>query len=593
MIPGAAGSSYTTPPTVAADNGSTFTVQVLGPAGSVTSNSATLTVRSVPVITRQPVNGGVNAGQTLASPFSVEATGTAPLTFQWFKNGAAIAGATNSTFLPPPAVPADNGSTFNVVVTDAVGSIESTGANLTVRFGAIIVTQPSNQSVTPGSTATFTTVATGNPAPNYQWQRLPAGSSAWADVTNSASYSGANTAALTIIGATAAMSGDQFRCVATVVHNGQNLGDPATSNAATLLVRLNQTIAFAALPEISFSTAPITLNATATSALPITFAVISGPAALSGITLTLTGPGSITVRATQAGSATFHPAAPVDRTFLVAPAADPARLVNLSIRAAAGTGDQTLVVGFTVGGGATNDQKPLLIRGAGPALAGFGVADALADPVLTVFEDATVIATNDDWGNDIQVAARAAALGAFAFAASSRDSALISSIAPKGYTVQLTGKSAASGVALVEVYDASTTFTGTSSRLTNVSARTQVGTGGNVLITGFVVGGSGTGRILVRAAGPALSAFGLGGVLVDPKLELFRSVGASSVLVAENDDWSNTTLAAQQSVGAFALTPGSKDAVLVATLEPGSYTAQVSGVGGTTGVALVEIYQLP
>jgi hypothetical protein len=120
-----------------------------------------------------------------------------------------------------------------------------------------------------------------------------------------------------------------------------------------------------------------------------------------------------------------------------------------------------------------------------------------------------------------------------------------------------------------------------------------VGTGGNVLITGFVVGGSGTGRILVRAAGPALSAFGLGGVLVDPKLELFRSVGASSVLVAENDDWSNTTLAAQQSVGAFALTPGSKDAVLVATLEPGSYTAQVSGVGGTTGVALVEIYQLP
>jgi hypothetical protein len=447
--------------------------------------------------------------------------------------------------------------------------------------------------VTPGSTATFTTVATGNPAPNYQWQRLPAGSSAWADVTNSASYSGANTAALTIIGATAAMSGDQFRCVATVVHNGQNLGDPATSNAATLLVRLNQTIAFAALPEISFSTAPITLNATATSALPITFAVISGPAALSGITLTLTGPGSITVRATQAGSATFHPAAPVDRTFLVAPAADPARLVNLSIRAAAGTGDQTLVVGFTVGGGATNDQKPLLIRGAGPALAGFGVADALADPVLTVFEDATVIATNDDWGNDIQVAARAAALGAFAFAASSRDSALISSIAPKGYTVQLTGKSAASGVALVEVYDASTTFTGTSSRLTNVSARTQVGTGGNVLITGFVVGGSGTGRILVRAAGPALSAFGLGGVLVDPKLELFRSVGASSVLVAENDDWSNTTLAAQQSVGAFALTPGSKDAVLVATLEPGSYTAQVSGVGGTTGVALVEIYQLP
>jgi hypothetical protein len=120
--------------------------------------------------------------------------------------------------------------------------------------------------------------------------------------------------------------------------------------------------------------------------------------------------------------------------------------------------------------------------------------------------------------------------------------------------------------------------------------RTQVGTGGNILITGFVVVGTGTKQLLIRASGPSLIPLGVTGTLVDPKLELYNSSG---VKIAENDNWDSTTLAVQTSVGAFALTPGSRDSVLVATVPAGAYTAQVSGIGSTTGVALVEIYELP
>jgi hypothetical protein len=147
------------------------------------------------------------------------------------------------------------------------------------------------------------------------------------------------------------------------------------------------------------------------------------------------------------------------------------------------------------------------------------------------------------------------------------------------------------------VYDASApdAFVISTPRLTNVSALTQVGTGGDILIAGFSVTGTTPKTVLVRGIGPALNAFGVTGSLADPKLELFQS-GASNAMAA-NDNWgaANTTqiAAAAAGVGAFALATDSKDAVLLISLPPGSYTAQVTGVGGTTGLALVEIYEVP
>jgi hypothetical protein len=268
-------------------------------------------------------------------------------------------------------------------------------------------------------------------------------------------------------------------------------------------------------------------------------------------------------------------------------AATVGRLVNLAVRTTAGTDDQTLIVGFVTRGG---DER-LLVRGIGPGLAQFGVSGALGDPRLKVSGSFGSLAENDNWDGDVTITQAAAASGAFALEPASRDAALVRTIAPGIYTAQITGLNNTSGIALAEIYhlDAS----GASGSLVNLSARAQVGTGSNLLIAGFAVSGNVSRRVLVRAVGPSLAQFGVAGRLADPKLEVFRGV----TKVAENDDWGSAGTApltvAFAQVGAFAFNgPGSFDSALLVTVAAGSYTAQVSGTSGTTGVALVEIYDL-
>jgi hypothetical protein len=118
-----------------------------------------------------------------------------------------------------------------------------------------------------------------------------------------------------------------------------------------------------------------------------------------------------------------------------------------------------------------------------------------------------------------------------------------------------------------------------------------VGTGGDILIAGFTISGTEPKRILVRGVGPTLATLGVTGTLADPKLELIRQ--GTTTPMASSDDWDPTLAPVFSAVGAFALTPGSKDAALLVTLPPGGYTAQISGVGNTTGVAIVEVYEVP
>ena len=129
-ITGATSASYTTPATTTADNGSLFSVVVSNSAGSVTSNNATLTVKTPPTITTQPANTTVRVGQT--AKFSVTATGTTPLSYQWRKNGVNIAGATKASYTTPKTTSADNGALFSVIVTNSIGSVTSNNATLTV-----------------------------------------------------------------------------------------------------------------------------------------------------------------------------------------------------------------------------------------------------------------------------------------------------------------------------------------------------------------------------------------------------------------------------------------------------------------------------
>ena len=306
----------------------------------------------------------------------------------------------------------------------------------------------------------------------------------------------------------------------------------------------------------------------------------------SGNTGTYTSVATNAIGSTESSNATI--------SVTSAAPADTGRLVNLAIRSNAGNGDDTLIVGFSIGGSGSSEAKPLLLRGMGPSLVRFGVGGALADPAATVFQGETAIMTNDNWGGDPAIAARAAAVQAFEFSANdSADAALATSLTPAAYTMRVVGNNDSTGIALAEIYDATAaaTITGGTPRLLNVSARTRVGTGDDILIAGFVVAGSTAKTVLIRGVGPALADFGVTTPLADPKLQLL----SGQTIINENNDWGGDAqlVAAASSVSAFPLTnPGSKDAVLLVTLAPGNYTVQVSGVSGTTGVALVELYEV-
>lgn len=272
-------------------------------------------------------------------------------------------------------------------------------------------------------------------------------------------------------------------------------------------------------------------------------------------------------------------------------AGTPGRLTNLSVRTLAGSDANTLIVGFAIGGSGSRD---VLVRGVGPTLTGFGVGGVLSDPKITFYAGQTVSASNDQWWqsqNAAIVASTAPTVGAFPLPPGSFDAALLSTFSPGGQTVHVSGANGSTGIALLELYDAAGSST---ARLTNVAARSLVGTGGSVLIAGFAIT-SGPRAVLVRGVGPALANYGVGGVLANPRLRVYDS---RQVLVAESDNWSIAINAAaiasvSDSVGAFPLANGSTDASFLLTLPPGSYTAQVSGVNDTTGVGLVEVYEVP
>lgn len=276
------------------------------------------------------------------------------------------------------------------------------------------------------------------------------------------------------------------------------------------------------------------------------------------------------------------------------------RLVNISsrLRVSGDDAEGASIAGFVVKG---DSPKPILIRGVGPSLASFGVAGPLVGPQLKLFDaNGAVLATNAGWNNDAQIAAASATVGAFPLGLGSKDAAVLVSLAPGSYTAQV--QSSTGGTALIEVYDATATASSTK-HLVNISIRGNVGGGDDVLIGGFVVSGDQPKRILIRGIGPGLTAFGVAGALNDPLLTVYDS---KQGVVARNDNWGTPQpldasqslgtaadiAAADTAAGAFALTPGSADAALVLTLNPGAYSAVVAGANGAKGNAMVEVYEV-
>jgi uncharacterized delta-60 repeat protein len=271
------------------------------------------------------------------------------------------------------------------------------------------------------------------------------------------------------------------------------------------------------------------------------------------------------------------------------------RLANISARTAAGTGSQTLAVGFVTQG---PGDKTMLLRGIGPSLAPFGVTGYLADPELSLFDGSgNLQLTNDNWGmsrdGGAAIAAAAAQVGAFPLAGGSLDAAALATLSPGSHTFEVYGSGAGTGVALAEAYDTDTSqpsFSGP--RAINFSCRSQTGAGAGTLIAGFVVEGGNSKRVLIRAVGPSLASFGVAGLLQDPVLTLYS--GSVAIATAAPGSVSDSTVQATiGDVGAFGIAVGSQDAAMTLTLSPGAYTAQVTSKSGASGVSLVEVYEVP
>lgn len=263
--------------------------------------------------------------------------------------------------------------------------------------------------------------------------------------------------------------------------------------------------------------------------------------------------------------------------------------LNISTRVRVQTGDNALIGGFIATGTA---PKKLMVRAIGPSLTNFGVAGALQDTTLEVrAANGTLVGSNDNWKiNDQTGQSQQATIQAAGLAPSDdRESALMLELAPGPFTAIVRGKNNTAGVGLVEIYDLNQTA---DSRLANISTRAFVETGGNVMIGGFIIGsGNGAAKVVARAIGPSLSGVGISNALADPTLEVRNANGA---VVEVNDDWkiSNHFDSGQEVMTAGLAPANDRESAVLVTLPNGNYTVVVAGYNGSTGVGLVEVYNL-
>lgn len=454
---------------------------------------------TAPTITTQPASLVITAGTT--ATFAVVAAGTAPLRYQWLKNGNEIARAESATLaLNNPRL--DDAAVYTVRVSNAAGSVTSSPASLTVNISAGTITAaPASTTVKAGTEVKLSVAATGT-ALGYQWK-----------------------------------------------FNGRTL--KSATGATLTLANAGTTVA---------------------GHYEVTVTSRNAPAAASAARVVIT---------------------------------TDARLTNIATRGLVGVEDDEVLIAGLVTRGTGN--KKVLLRAIGPTLgtAPFNVAGVLANPSLTLYRGSTVVATNADWGGGSELATAFAQVGAFPLPAASADAALLQTLASGVYTAHVTGPSGARGIALIEVYDSDTGAPPV--ELANISTRAMVGavTDG-ALIAGFVISGTTANTVLVRGVSQSMGTLhGMRRALGNSQVAVFDSknneIAANAVWGKTgrgnpNDDDDEDKQAeideASDRTGAFRLPHGSTDSALILTLAPGAYTAQVTGRNNSSGVALVEIYEV-
>ena len=371
-----------------------------------------------------------------------------------------------------------------------------------------------------------------------------------------------------------------------VMNNGMSVVD-----AITALPRFNAGAPFDTLPLRNY-TAPNPIKVSNLVSIrgiaqipPLTFSAMSDNAnvgvTLSGTKLLVSGNnvGSALVTVT----ATDLDGASVSQSFTVNVVSAPGRLVNVSTRMQVGLGDNVLIGGFIMRG---PSPKRLLIRAIGPSS---GVPGALADTILELHDSTgALIAANDNWG-DAPNKQDMLDTG-LPPPGSPNESAILTTVPSDpnnaAYTAIVKGANNTTGVGVVEVYDLDS---GPGSTLLNISTRGQVNVDPNALIGGFFLGGTESKRIFIRAIGPSLANANVPNPLADPVLDLFD---ANGTVLDSNNDWGSSPQQAEIQASGLAPT-NAKESAVIRTLPVGAYTAIVRGVNNTTGVGVVEVYQLP
>lgn len=595
---GGATSRTLTLPAVSSANAGVYWVEVTNVAGRVLSEQVLLTV--IPVENTAPVaraiSGSANAMTGAPAPVSstsgssapigtriaIDATfgGAMPLSFQWTRDGVALPGQTGSGLILNNAQIADSG-VYRVTATNSRGT--ATSASYTVAINPynlppLIVTQPLPREAKEGLPASLMVSARGELPFTYEWER------------NGVVIRGANTETLLIPSVSNSDAG-VYRVRVANRHGvtvSNTVGFNVTSAGAI------PTIIFQPSDTTTIAGRPISLTISAGGTQPISYQWLRNGIPVPGAVLptlkfdatSLADAGDYSVIVSNSvGSVTSGTAVLRVLQF--------GRLSNLSVLTTLAGPTDSFTVGYVVGGNGTSGRKPVVVRAAGPSLAPLGVPSVLGDPKLETFARATKTGENDDWSGGAALISAFSAVGAFPYAApSSKDAAVATSVDAGENSVRVSSADGKSGAVIAEVYDATppASFALDTPRLLNVSVLKSIS---STMTVGFTTAGGSNINVLIRAVGPTLADFGISGVMSNPQISLIRA--GESQPIATNDAWGGHPYLAAMSTaaGAFPLPANSKDSVLATSLPPGSWTAVVSGVGGSTGVVLVEVYEMP
>ncbi|MEY2520290.1 MAG: hypothetical protein QOF24_2049 [Verrucomicrobiota bacterium] len=486
--------------------------------------------------------------------------------YQWRKNGVSIPGATSNSYTLNSGSSSDTGS-YDIVISNSCGSDISNAIAFTVHtFSLNLASQNfgvsgSNSSVNVSCTGSCNWTAVSNAS----FITVTSGSSGTGNGTVGFTVapnpnSGQRSGTITIAGLTFSVTQDGTNCSYSITPTSQTLSASASTN--TVAVTAGAGCAWTATSNDSFLSINSGASGSGNGTVTYTIAANSSISPRTG-TLTIAG-----------------------QTFTVTQGA--AGLVaNVSTRLQVGQDDDALFEGFIIQG-PPGSIKKIIVRALGPFLAGFGVADYLANPTLDIFQGSNRIAMNDDWRTTqiggIITADQSTEIATGGFAPSNElESAIIANLAPGSYTAVVRGLGNTTGIGLVDAFDVSAS---SPAKVVNFATRGLVQPGDKLLTAGFIIQ-NGSVRAVIRAIGPSLTGppFNIPNALPDTTLQLRDQNGG---LIQENDDWQTDQKAELEGTG---LQPTNiKEAALVRTIPPGQYSAQVRGKPEATGVGVVEIY---